>query len=215
MVFNISILDIENITLFKKLGKKEVSKRKLMIDFFLTIMKLKDRVRTGWELHGIKDPESVADHTFGTVFLTYLFSEDKYDTEKCLKLALIHDIHEAIIGDLPSSEISKKVKREKEQKAFKELISGFEVKKEETNKLWREYFQRKSREAKFVRDMDKIEMIVQALFYAQKYRKHQKEIDTLQLENFFQSAKKEISTPLGKKIYQKVEQKFEEVKSYK
>ena len=38
---------------------------------FLTLKKIR---RTGWQLRGIKEGESIADHCFGVVFLTYFLA---------------------------------------------------------------------------------------------------------------------------------------------
>lgn len=181
-----------------------------MIDFLLRLFQLKEKIRTGWEDHGIMHPESVADHTFGTIFLTFLFSKEE-NVEKCLKLALIHDVHEAISGDLPPLQLNKEEKREREKEGFARLIMDLEKKREEIKELWEEYFYRKSEEAQFVRDMDKIEMVLQALFYAKKRYRQGKEISSLNLNEFFKSAKKKITSSIGKKLFKLVERRFQEL----
>ncbi|NIQ06424.1 MAG: HD domain-containing protein [Candidatus Korarchaeota archaeon] len=179
-----------------------------MIDFLLTLFTLKKKKRTGWTLHGIETPESIADHIFGTTFLAFLLANETYDVEKCIKLALVHDIHEAILGDLPSSRVSKGKKRKKEEQSFEILLSTLEIKKETIQELWFEYFLRKSKEAKFVRDMDKIEMIFQAFLYAKNYVEHGKDISQLNLDEFFNSAKEELSTSIGKKMFKTIKREF-------
>ncbi|MEM5772607.1 MAG: HD domain-containing protein [Candidatus Aenigmatarchaeota archaeon] len=72
-----------------------------LIEFFKTIGKLKKIERTGWVTNvGIENPESVAEHSFRSAVLCMIFSDiKKLDTEKMVRMALIHDLAEALIGD--------------------------------------------------------------------------------------------------------------------
>ncbi len=72
-----------------------------IIRFFSKIRKLKEIERSGWVVSGVKKPESVADHSFGVALLVMLLGKNKnIDLEKALKMALIHDLGEAITGDI-------------------------------------------------------------------------------------------------------------------
>jgi len=44
-----------------------------MIGLALEAYRLKDTVRAGWVLRGIRDPESVADHSWGTALLCMIY----------------------------------------------------------------------------------------------------------------------------------------------
>lgn len=183
-----------------------------MIEFLLTLYKLKEKIRKGWKLHGIENPEDVADHSFGTAFLTLLLTNEKYDVGKCLSLALVHDIHEAISGDLPYSKIETEKKQKKEEKAFEELISNLDRKRGELQALWYEYFHKKTDEAQFVRDMDKLDMVLQALFYTKKHVEEEKNIEPLNLDEFFESAKRRIATPIGKRFFRVIQREYQKLK---
>ncbi|HUZ18272.1 MAG TPA: HD domain-containing protein, partial [Spirochaetia bacterium] len=46
------------------------------IDALLRIYGLKDEPRAGWVLRGIRDPESVADHSWGSALLCHLYAAE-------------------------------------------------------------------------------------------------------------------------------------------
>jgi putative hydrolase of HD superfamily len=73
-----------------------------LVRFLHRIGALKTAYRTGWLDRGVppSDAESVADHSFRTAILAWLAAGDELDRDKVLKLALIHDLAEAITGDL-------------------------------------------------------------------------------------------------------------------
>ena len=71
------------------------------------LAELKRTVRTGWAIEGIEHPESVADHTWGmTLLLLMAFDrlerhgEGSLDRERSLKMAIVHDLQEAITGGI-------------------------------------------------------------------------------------------------------------------
>ncbi len=62
---------------------------------------LKRVARSGWWAAGVKDPESVADHSFRTgIIARFLADLEGADAEKVLTMALFHDIPEARINDM-------------------------------------------------------------------------------------------------------------------
>lgn len=135
------------------------------------VLALKHTVRTGWVEKGVPEPESVASHSYGVALLVLLLagrSESELNLEKCLKLALVHDLAEAVTGDLtPSSPVSKQEKDQMErvvmqdfsqQLAFPDLIA-----------LWEEYTAAQTEEALFVKQLDKLDMILQSDYYSDQY----------------------------------------------
>ena len=72
---------------------------------------LKHIYRKGWLEHGIQESvtESVADHSFGVAFLALILANDvdpSLNQEKLLKMALLHDYSESVIGDTtPRNEV--------------------------------------------------------------------------------------------------------------
>ncbi len=139
-----------------------------ILDLQEFVMKLKTLKRKGWERRGIPNPESVADHSYGTSMLVMIIAKKlNLKMEKCLKLSLIHEIGEAKIGDITPRDDNWSQKNELENQAIKDIVSetGFTF----IENLWKEYCENRSHETKLVHDMDKIEMVIQALDYEKKY----------------------------------------------
>ncbi|GJU54422.1 HD domain-containing protein 2 [Tanacetum coccineum] len=92
----------------------------------------------------------------------------------CIKIAIVHDIAEAIVGDItPSDGVPKAEKSRLEQAALKEMcnVLGGGMRAQEIQELWREYEDNASLEANLVKDFDKVEMILQALEYETEHNK--------------------------------------------
>ena len=77
-------------------------------EMYPVVMSLKNLVRTGWMLRGVPPSigETVASHTFEVVFLSMLVADRlrsagaEVDVGKVLKMALLHDVPEAVEGDI-------------------------------------------------------------------------------------------------------------------
>ncbi len=139
------------------------------LDFLVKVMRLKEEPRTGWMKHGIQYPESVAGHTFGAAFLTFLLGRGRDDRDRAVRMALVHDIQEEITGDIPSGELSDDEQREKkdvEREAITELLSLAGTDTDELRALWDEYNDRESGTARFVKDVEQLDMALQAYIYA-------------------------------------------------
>jgi putative hydrolases of HD superfamily len=140
-----------------------------LLQFFLMSGRLKAEMRRGWVMKlGMTRPESVADHSYRTALITMLFSDSLgLDTGKALRLALLHDLPEAIVGDAMPGERSGKLKTDMETKAMEELLS--ELPKEHRalyRDAWHEFIEGKTAEARLVHQVDKLEMAIQAWEYA-------------------------------------------------
>jgi putative hydrolase of HD superfamily len=89
----------------------------------------------------------------------------RVDSEKVIKMALIHDLAEAKVGDItPLDGISKKEKHDLEEKAMIKLVNSLDNGKDLLS-LWKEFEEGKTKEAKFVKRLDKLEMMFQAYEY--------------------------------------------------
>ncbi|KAK3766360.1 hypothetical protein RRG08_044545 [Elysia crispata] len=137
-------------------------------EYMKFIGNLKKVERTGWVRHNVKHPESVAEHMYRMAMIAFaLPSDSTLDRDKCIKIALVHDVAESIVGDItPSCGVSKADKSKMEEDATKHIASflpGHGA--QEVLQLWKEYEYQSSPEAKFVKDLDKFEMIFQALEY--------------------------------------------------
>lgn len=192
------------------------------IDPLLNAIALKDETRTGWALRGVADPESVADHSWGTALLCLLFAaEEDVDVDRCLRLAVVHDLAEAETGDLPfRAEEGKQdwdadEKREAERDVMAEFADRFGD--DVVEGLWQEYEGRETREARFVKDMDMIDSCLQALVYERDGRydpdadnPHFDEYD--HLDEFFATTEQRLSTGTGERLFADIRERYEAVR---
>jgi putative hydrolase of HD superfamily len=134
-----------------------------VIRFMMMAEKLKDVFRTGWKLSGVDRPESVADHTFGVAFLSMLLGDQlNLDTERMIKMALIHDVTESKLGDIhyeSQKYLGKAALQKAEEQAAKEILTDAYL------DIWKEFTARSTREAQIVAACDKLELYMQALRY--------------------------------------------------
>lgn len=140
---------------------------------------LKQLPRTGWLLHGVRPCESVADHTAGVALLTLALAsainvewqaaglERPIDAEHAVTLAVLHDLAESIVTDLPRRStqlIGTEIKRRAEAQALTDILAGLPG-NDDYATLWAEYTTTSSPEARLVHDADALEMVHQALQY--------------------------------------------------
>ena len=158
-----------------------------LVNFFETVGKLKATARSGWVEAGIQKPESVADHTFRTSIICMIYSDlEGLDELRVLRMALIHDLPEAITGDLTPLKKTRGSKK-KENEAMNQILSLLpEEQREEYLAIWNEYQRGETREAKAVRQIDKLEMALQAKEYENTRLPRQ------DLKRFMSSAEKVI-----------------------
>jgi len=169
-------------------------------DFFKIAANLKKISRQGWvDKLSLNHPESVADHSYSMAIISMVISDmRKYDSEKILKMVLLHDLAEAKIGDFTPNKLSKEKKKLLENNAFSEIIDNLPKNiKSQYLDLWQDYQENISAESKFVHQIDKLEMALQAKLYQQEgYPKNK-------LKSFFESAKKGIDDPKLKELFTK------------
>ncbi|WP_287585518.1 HD family hydrolase [Candidatus Borrarchaeum sp.] len=143
-----------------------------LIKFFEVTNILKRLPRTGWLVKGIKDPESIAAHSFSTTLMALILGIDRDDInlQKLLIMSILHDISESQIGDLTPSSIEliggNERKKELEKKATKKLFELLDEKKRtELFSIYEQYINNETKEAKFLHQIDKLEMLFQAVEY--------------------------------------------------
>ncbi|CAD6237741.1 unnamed protein product [Miscanthus lutarioriparius] len=186
-----------------------------VIDFLTLCHRLKTTKRKGWINHSVKGPESIADHMYRMALMALIAGDlTAVESRKvhifklllsfsvslcfgrchmCIKIAIVHDIAEAIVGDItPSDGIPKAEKSRREQAALDEMceVLGGGPIADEIKELWEEYENNSSIEANLVKDFDKVEMILQALEYEKEHGKV--------LDEFFLSTAGKFQTEIGK-----------------
>jgi putative hydrolase of HD superfamily len=126
---------------------------------------LKEQARTGWLRVGIEAPETVAAHSWGVAFLALALCPPELDRGKALAIALVHDLAEALVGDItPHCGVSKPQKSAMEAAALSEICAGLSN-GEDLKALWWEYERGSSPEGRFVKACDKLELGFQSLRY--------------------------------------------------
>ena len=160
-----------------------------LIEFYFELNHLKQLFRQGWLLRKIPENkcESVADHLFGAAILTLMIADNYYeslDMNKLLKMVLVHELGEIYIGDVtPHDHIPKNIKYEWEYKAVVEIFSKIPNGKQYVA-LWKEYEEGQTPEAKLIKQIDYLEMGLQAHIYNRQYN--------IPIDDFIRSTKKRL-----------------------
>jgi len=168
---------------------KMVSK---LLYFTHYLQNLKLSKRTGWYHHNVPFPESIADHMYRMAVLSILIDSDEIDFRKCSIMALVHDMAEALVGDLtPLCKVDKEEKRRREVQAIHFLthdLLGDTQASRRIYDLWHEYEERSTPEAKLVKDLDCFELCLQAYEYERTH-------NITDLQPFWDGAAPKVSNP--------------------
>ncbi len=136
-----------------------------ILDFLQAAEQLKDTIRSGTTRTG--RPESTAEHSWRLALLVLLLEKELegIDFLKLLKLCLIHDLGEAISGDIPAPEQKPGDERQaRERRDFCTLCAPLPRDlSDELLALWDEYAGAETVEARFAKAFDKLETIFQHL----------------------------------------------------
>lgn len=137
---------------------------------FFELSHLKQLFRQGWLRRGIPNQrcESVAEHSFSVAVLALWLGQAYYphlDLDRVLRMALLHDIGEVYAGDIiPSDQISEAVKHQMERSSLENVLGKLPASQEYLD-LWLEFERGESPEARFVHQVDRLEMGLQARVY--------------------------------------------------
>jgi 5'-deoxynucleotidase YfbR-like HD superfamily hydrolase len=104
--------------------------------------KLKTLKRTGWVNNKVFEPESVADHMYRMSMLSFLIIDPKINKDKLMKVCMIHDLAESIVGDItPYDGVSVEDKKKMELDAMRVIVDSIACPSvsEEIMSLWLEY----------------------------------------------------------------------------
>ena len=149
------------------------------VAFFHILELLKTTKREGWRRFGITSGESISDHMYRMSIITMLAPPSlkaRLDLSRCTNMALIHDMAEALVGDItPVDNIPKKEKSRRERTTMEyftgTLLGGTKGGAgKQILEIWEEYEASETLEAKFVHDVDKVELVLQMTEY-EKARK--------------------------------------------
>ena len=173
----------------KKFKIKEISA------FLNHFYKLKEVKRSGWESKLLlSHPESVAEHTLSMIVLALIIAEhNNYASTKIIKMikmTLIHDLGESIIGDYMPNTIKTEKKKQLEDNAVNNIISKIPslVIRNNYIKLWCEFRENKTDASRLIHLIDKLDMAIQAKYYME----NNKNINKNDVKPFFDSALKYV-----------------------
>jgi putative hydrolase of HD superfamily len=142
------------------------------LQLLLDAQRLKRIPRSGWVMRGVAGAESVADHSFGVAFVSLILAEmvtRPLDKAKLLTIALLHDLPESVVGDLPTPaavHFPPGAKRKAEAEALNELLRRLPC-TEHWRSWWQEFEEGASIEGQLVRDADRLDMLIQVYVYEQ------------------------------------------------
>ena len=168
----------------------------MISEFFFQIAELKKLPRSGWKIKvGLENSESVAEHSYMMSVMSMVLSDMKsLDSEKVLKMSILHDWAESKIGDFMPEQIGHDKKSELETYAMSEILESLPEKiQNDYQNLWNEFLLRDTQESKLVHELDKLEMALQAKIY-------EKEVDSERVKPFIISAVEQIIDPDVKKV---------------
>jgi len=162
------------------------------IQAYFELCQLKQLYRQGWLRRGVSRErcESVAEHSFACAVLATWLAQAYYpqlDLSKVLRMALLHDFGEIYAGDIiPVDAVEAEEKHCREAgsvaQVFSKLPGGVVY-----LSLWEEFERNETAEARFVRQVDRLEMGLQAGLYALQ--------GLLEPDEFFASARLAMEDP--------------------
>lgn len=138
-----------------------------LLDLVLELQGL-DRVpRAGWILRGVTGAESVTEHSWHVAFLVWALGSrlDGVDVARALEIALVHDLAELRLGDLPRTAaryLPAGAKKEAERAAMAEILAPLP---ERARALYAEYEAGETAEARLVKACDKLQLMIKATAY--------------------------------------------------
>ncbi|MBU0756954.1 MAG: HD domain-containing protein [Nanoarchaeota archaeon] len=172
------------------------------IQFFNEVNRLKSLKRKGWVDKDVKDSESVAEHSYRMAVMAVFLTPENLDREKIIRMALVHDLGEIDNGDItPHDGVSDDIKHAGEKKGIERLASYMDEKNSaDLISLWEEYNEKKTSEALFVKDLDILEMMLQA----DEYEKEQKDNINQERWDFWEYSDERLKHPKIREIFEEL-----------
>jgi len=135
-----------------------------ILEFLRVAEGLKTAKRSGWTSTG--QPESVADHSWRLCLMALVLHSHFPDADfaRLIKICIVHDLGEAIGGDIPAPEQALRAgsKSADERRDLVETVAPLpRALREEILGLWDEYEAAQSSEAQLAKALDKLETILQ------------------------------------------------------
>jgi putative hydrolases of HD superfamily len=174
-----------------------------LVQVYFEFNHLKQLFRQGWLQRGIPEAtcESVAEHSFSVAILGLFLCSALYptlDSGRVVRMALLHDFGEVYAGDLtPRDGVAEEEKQTRERLSVHQVLGKLPG-GEAWTVLWEEFELNQTPEARLVRQLDRLEMALQASVY-----EHQ---GLANLAEFYTSARLAIQDPALLAILDELEQ---------
>jgi putative hydrolase of HD superfamily len=192
------------------------------LDVLADCLALKDERRTGWQLRGVADPESVAAHSWGVSLLCLVFADEAgVDADEALRQAVVHDLAEARTGDRPTrvDAADEPVSDAEKHRQERAVMAEFGAALPDVEKSWTTYERRETETSRFVKDMDLVDMCLQALVYERERRydpdgafESESEGGYDRLDEFFATAEPRLSTDVGRALFERIRTRYRRVR---
>jgi putative hydrolase of HD superfamily len=136
-----------------------------ILSFLALSEQLKCELRHSWLSSGRQ--ESVAEHSWQMALMALLMHRhlaQPVDIEKTLKMVVVHDLVEAVVGDVPFFDAGerKRLKAAREEEAIATIRAALDAATgQEVHDLWQEYEAKATAEARFATALDHLEVQVQ------------------------------------------------------
>lgn len=162
-----------------------------LVTLLLEAEALKDVARAGWARVPASARESVAEHTYGVAALAVLLGPELgVDAGRLARLAVVHDLAEARVGDItPEDGVAREEKRRREREALTTMLAPLGHPGEELLELAREYEEGATPEGRLLKELDGLELLLQA------YRQERVGADRGSLDPFWASGLAKLRHP--------------------
>lgn len=138
-----------------------------LLDLALELQSLDRLPRAGYVLRGVADPESVTEHSWHVLFLVWALGRlvPEVDVARAVEIALVHDLAELRVGDLPRTAaryFPAGAKAAAETAAMAEILAPLPA---EARQLYAEYQAAETPEARLVKACDKLQLMLKVAAY--------------------------------------------------
>lgn len=176
-----------------------IKERENIVKFFLELGQMWRVKHAGWTIAGVKDPESIAEHSHRAAQIGYVLAFlEGVDPAKVVLMVLIHDNGEARVNDshrvanryvnIKQAEVNAALEQfkrlpRKVEKAFREIYQEFE--------------ERKTKEAQCAKDADYLEQAIAAKEYI--------DLGVKGCQDWINNIKKVLKTKTAKELIKVIE----------
>ena len=162
--------------------------------FLFEVGHLKRVARSGWWVAGVRDPESVAEHSFRCAWVGHFLAlREGVDPAKVMLMCLAHDIQEARINDHHKISQAYLDVKDIEPKVFRDQVADLPG-GEDLRRVHDEYLAGETLEARVARDADRLECALQALEYMREGHKS--------CRRWFRNTEPVLTTAAGRALFE-------------